>query len=351
MIVHVFIYEKFAEDYIQRINRLFDSTDHLFFIYGRKALENIKTIHGDNVFFSSNFNNIFSWGSFLSKKIDKANKVIIHSIFSRKLLFILLLKQKKNASKYFWMIWGGDLYNAYWNKDKNLMNKILELARKKFIRKIPAVGYIRGDFEFLTTHYKTNAKFYTASYTYDFHIPFTSPKTASSINILLANSASPSCRYEAMLKKIAKFKCPNIQIYCVLSYPNNQTYISYIKKLGHDLLGDRFHALDYYMPYNEYMKLLNSIDIALFNHNRQQALGNIASLLYLGKKVYISDENACKEYFEDMGAIVYAINDFSELSLSAPINENIVIKNRKAIEHFFSDAEFYARWEKIFSSQ
>ena len=60
MIVHVFIYEKFAEDYIQRINRLFDSTDHLFFIYGRKALENIKTIHGDNVFFSSNFNNIFS---------------------------------------------------------------------------------------------------------------------------------------------------------------------------------------------------------------------------------------------------------------------------------------------------
>ena len=41
------------------------------------------------------------------------------------------------------------------------------------------------------------------------------------------------------------------------------------------------------LPLSDYLKILGKIDIAIFNHERQQAVGNITSLLGLGKKVYI----------------------------------------------------------------
>ena len=42
------------------------------------------------------------------------------------------------------------------------------------------------------------------------------------------------------------------------------------------------------MPYSSYISFLGSIDIGIFNNNRQQGMGNITNLLYLGKKVYLS---------------------------------------------------------------
>lgn len=38
------------------------------------------------------------------------------------------------------------------------------------------------------------------------------------------------------------------------------------------------------MPFEEYLGLLAKIDIAILNHKRQQAMGNITTLLGLGKK-------------------------------------------------------------------
>ena len=38
------------------------------------------------------------------------------------------------------------------------------------------------------------------------------------------------------------------------------------------------------MNNKDYIQFLNQIDIAVFNHNRQQAMGTIRSLLGMGKK-------------------------------------------------------------------
>ena len=93
---------------------------------------------------------------------------------------------------------------------------------------------------------------------------------------------------------------------------------------------------------------VSEIDVAIFNHNRQQALGNIASLLYLGKKVYVNPANGCKDYFEKMGAKIFSTESLSEADICKCNSKKLQAINRKVIDKFFSDQQFKERWRRIF---
>lgn len=352
MVLHLIAYEKFTEDYIKRINELFGKKNHTFLVFGTKSEHNIKNIEEDNVVYSTNFTNKIKCAVFMTKKILYADKVIIHALFLSDIyLKLLLILQPFVGEKYFWNIWGYDLYNAYWNRDKFTKR---ERLRIKFIKKLKAVGYIYGDYKFLKEHYDTNAKFYIASYTYDFFTPevYARGDDNETVNILLGNSATEECRYEEMIDLLAGFCNKSIKVKCVLSYPKeNVEYRNRISKYGKEKLGDRFEALTDFTSFEEYTKLLSSIDIAIFNHNRQQALGNIASLLYLGKRVFINPQNACKGYFEDMGAKVFSTEDICEEDICKCDESDLKKINRTVIDKFFSDKEFKSRWVKIFEEK
>lgn len=353
MILHIFPYEKFTQDYIKRINKLFDSKQHLFWVYGNKIDAAIKEASASNIIFE----NDVKGNKYLKlyEYANRADKVIVHSLFfgTKKLLFLTIL-ECKNKSKFFWNIWGADLYNEYWDRKKNIKNQFRNFIKKRFIKMLPAVGYINGDYDFLKTHYKTNAKFYIASYSYDFFVPEVkcSDDDEKTINILLGNSATKECRYNEMIDRLSEYKELPIKVKCVLSYPvENKQYVKQVIEHGNKVLKDKFIPLTNFMTYNEYTELLAGIDLAIFNHNRQQALGNIASLLYLGKRVFINPQNACKEYFENMGAIVYSTDDLSEKEICKKENLRMKEINRRAIDEFFSDREFKIHWEKIFKDK
>lgn len=350
MILHLFPYEKFTYDYIERINKLFDSNQHLFFVYGNCPNEAIRKVKSKNVVMDCESGNMFHWILFLIKNIAKADKVIIHSLFMNiKYFAALIFMQPLMGKKYFWNIWGADLYNAYWERQ----NSRREFLRVFFIKHLPAVGYIEGDYEFLKAHYKTKAKFYLASYTYDFFEPekWKISESEKTVNILLGNSATPECQYENAIDMLVPYKDKDILVSCILSYPEeNEEYRNHIIQYGKQKLGGKFIPVTGFVPFEAYTEMLEGIDIAIFNHNRQQALGNIASLLYLGKRVFISPENACKGYFENMGAEVYSTEDLSEKDIVKWDDKKLSAKNRKVIDLFYSDAAFQERWQKIFAS-
>lgn len=349
MILHLIAYEKFTEDYIIRINRVFEENQHLFVVFGEKPESNIRNVNANNVIYSIDFANKIQCAIFLIKKILKADKLIIHALFlSDMYLRLLLFLQPVAGNKYFWNIWGYDLYNAYWNRDKFVVR---EKLRIRFIKKIKAVGYIPDDYLFLKNNYETAAKFYLASYSYDFYYPeIDAPsETKNTINILLGNSATEECQYEEIIDKLTQFSDKEILVKCVLSYPKeNDEYRNKIVRYGKDKLGDKFIPLIDFMPYEKYTELLSEIDVAIFNHNRQQALGNIASLLYLGKKVYVNPANGCKDYFEKMGAKIFSTESLSEADICKCNSKKLQAINRKVIDKFFSDQQFKERWRRIF---
>lgn len=352
MILHLIAYEKFTEDYIKRINALFEPAEHLFIVFGEKPDNDIRSVEANNVTYSGSFKNKAQCATYLIRKMFVSKKIIIHALFlSNTYLKLLLFLQHFVGYKYFWNIWGYDLYNAYWNREQD---KKRENLRVKFIKKLKAVGYIPEDYIFLCKHYETKAKFYLASYSYDFFTPEVevSNEDKNTINILLGNSATEECQYENAIDILAKFIDKPIKVKCVLSYPKeNDKFREKIVAYGKNKLGDKFVPLVDYMSYEKYTELLSGIDIAIFNHNRQQALGNIASLLYLGKRIYINPSNGCKGYFEQMGAQVFSTEMLKEKDICKMDTSSLKDVNRKAIDDFFSDEQFKERWRKIFEEK
>ena len=69
------------------------------------------------------------------------------------------------------------------------------------------------------------------------------------------------------------------------------------------------------MQQEEYTNYLWSIDIAIFDADRQNALGNMLKLLYMGSKVYLSPDNPLYAFFLSKGIAVFDARTLSEASV------------------------------------
>ena len=92
------------------------------------------------------------------------------------------------------------------------------------------------------------------------------------------------------------------------------------------------------MPLEEYTKVISECSICIMNHDRQQAVGNIISMIWMGSKVYLNEHNLVYQYFTNIGIKVYSIrkdlfsfkqNPFNE------IDEEELSNNRKILVKYF----------------
>ena len=104
------------------------------------------------------------------------------------------------------------------------------------------------------------------------------------------------------------YKQNEFKLYCTLAY-GDQSYIDSIKKYGKNKLGESFIPMEVYMHPRKYFETLNSFDAFLFNLYTQIGAGTIFSLLYLGKRVFLRDENIMSSYLRKMGVKIYSINE------------------------------------------
>jgi len=115
-------------------------------------------------------------------------------------------------------------------------------------------------------------------------------------------------------------------------------------KLGAKLFGDKFSPLLDFMPFENYMELLGKIDVAVFAHKRQQAMGNIVTLLGLGKKIYMRSNVTSWMIFSEQGIKVF---DVDKLDLK-PIEEDLRKKNQARIKSIFNEVALVGQLHSIF---
>lgn len=87
----------------------------------------------------------------------------------------------------------------------------------------------------------------------------------------------------------------------------------------------------------------------MFNHKRQQALGNIMTLLGLGKKVYLRDDISTWDICLKHKLKVFKITSNVE-DLFTKLNENDKLNNMKNVKDNFSESKLKNDLEKIFNS-
>ncbi|MGL4191289.1 MAG: TDP-N-acetylfucosamine:lipid II N-acetylfucosaminyltransferase [Vibrio sp.] len=266
-------------------------------------------------------------------KMHQSDKIVLHGLFDIKFVFLLFLMPWL-LKKCYWVMWGADLY-VYQLAEKNWKWKVNEFYRRPVIKNM---GYLvtgtPGDVELARRWYGSKGQHVTCfNYTSNIYHPL--PKVAnekSGINILTGNSADPSNNHFSIFEKIKNLVDGDFYIYCPLSY-GDEEYAERVCVEGKRIFGDRFKPLKDFMDLEEYLEILANIDIAIFDHHRQQAFGNTLSLLGFGKKVYINPVSTLNGVFEGLGIKVYDSTSIYDL---IPLDKKIANNNRLKVERNFS---------------
>lgn len=340
-ILHLAPLSPIIDNFFPFLDANLDCTGHKVFILSKKKsnlkLNKIELIGGFGGY--KLIINLFIY-------LNKSDKIIIHGLFGWKLTFLLSLNPWL-LKRCYWVIWGGDLY-YHKLRVRNFKSNLYEIIRTFVIKRIGHfVTYIKGDYELAQQWYGASGQYheclmYTSNIFKELVIP---PKTGSVINILVGNSGDPTNNHLDVFEKLLSYKNENLMIYCPLSYGGiDDGYAIQIAKKGSEMFGDKFVALIDFMPFAEYLKFLGQIDIAIFAHKRQQAMGNTITLLGLGKKVYIRSDVTPWKLFDDLDIRVF---DFSMFDLSK-MSDELKNKNIIRVKDFFSKTTMFRQWGNVF---
>jgi hypothetical protein len=304
-ILHISDDEKFIEPFINFIENNHQINNHYFIIFNNNSNTYVKE--------RKNLNKIsFDYKSAIKLllKCALSERIILHGLHNKKLVFLLWLMPWVLKRSY-WCIWGADLYSFGIKRD-TLKLKLDYILRCQIIPKIGhLVSYLPGDILLARQHFHAKGIYHECflypSNLYK-HVEL-QKKITTDIGILVGNSATSSNNHLDIFRKLLIHKIKDINIYCPLSYGDSK-YGKYIEEEGKTYFGNKFHALLDFMPLKNYLELLSDIDIAIFAHDRQQAMGNIISLLGLGKTIFLKKNTTSWEFLYNLGFFIKTFEDF-----------------------------------------
>lgn len=345
-ILHIFNFEeKFSKPFFYFLqDNNFDLSQHCLFHYGKTNPE-YKTFK-----FKYTFARYYSVLKHLKllKSLFQSKQIIVHNLASPWLLLYLYLFPSLNP-KVYWVIWGKDLYFYHMLKNKRFYHYIYEYFRKRVFKRIKhVVTYIPGDADLARDWYKVNAQFHECimypSNLFKESTESVKGKTAANtVTIQVGNSADPSNNHKFILKKLEPFKSENLSLVVPLSY-GNKKHAEKIELYANQAFPDQCITLTNFLPLQKYLELLKKIDIAIFAHKRQQAMGNIITLISMGKKVYLDPETTSYKFLHSIGLKIFPL---TELNLE-PLDEPSKLHNIERIKVFFSPEKLKIQWNSIF---
>jgi dTDP-N-acetylfucosamine:lipid II N-acetylfucosaminyltransferase len=341
-IVHCMHAEKFIQPFIDfMVDNILDfEAKHKLFItrdfekYSIRIRSNIWSLEKNKLVYYAK----------LAFAMNKADKIILHSLFNMRLIMLLAM-QPWLLKRCYWVIWGGDLYS--YQLGKRVFNLWCnEVIRRFTIKRLGHfITHIHGDYELAQKWYGAKGVWHEC-FMYPSNLyqePPVQKTPHEGINILLGNSADPSNNHIDVLEKLRPYAAENIKIFCPLSYGDAE-YAKQVADYGESIFGDKFNPLLDFMRFNDYKKLLVKIDIAIFNHRRQQGMGNITTLVGLGKSVYMRSDITSWDFFSQLGVTLFDINEFDLQRIS----HDESMKNIKIISTYFSKGSLIRQMQEVY---
>ncbi|MFS6538275.1 TDP-N-acetylfucosamine:lipid II N-acetylfucosaminyltransferase [Idiomarina loihiensis] len=166
-------------------------------------------------------------------------------------------------------------------------------------------------------------------------------------DILLGNSASATCNHKETLQLLNGFRLTsNRLIITPLSYGSN-VYGKKISAIGNKLFGKNFLPLFKFMPVQDYVKIIKQCGYVIMNHRRQQAVGNIIIMLYLGAHVFLREENPTYHFLKNLGVKVSSVQQLEDNHdlLNTPLTAQQQLRNKQIV------TEYWSREKGIFNTK
>ncbi|MTI51803.1 MAG: hypothetical protein FH757_09265 [Alcanivorax sp.] len=280
-------------------------------------------------------------------KMYRARRIILHNLLDIHVVLFLALNPWL-LKKCYWVIWGFDLY-LYHQRHAGWKFRANECLRRIVIKHMGyLLTYVPGDVALARQWYRARGQ-HLDCIMYPSNV-FTAPDVVacrtrerrSGLTVQVGNSADPSNNHLQTFEKLASEGGRGYRVLVPLAY-GDAGYAKKVISAGERLFGEAFHPITGFMPYPEYLKMLGDIDIAIFAHDRQQAMGNIVSLLGLGKTVYLKPDITSAQFLRDQGL---TFRDAHRLALET-ITKQESDRNRELIEAYFSMQRLTFQWQRI----
>ncbi|WP_417513662.1 TDP-N-acetylfucosamine:lipid II N-acetylfucosaminyltransferase [Marinobacter sp.] len=347
MILHVAGLDKFIPPFVKLVKEEFQEEKHQFWFTGsaeKYPLEQSETVY---VCKGGVWGKLVGYAK-LIKQFHIARKVMLHGLFNIRVVLILALCPWV-LPKCHWIIWGGDLYQ-YTKASNTGASRIKESLRRFVIRRVGhLVTYIEGDVELARQWYGAEGAYHECIM-YPSNV--VDPKMAmeldsapdhNGLNILLGNSADPSNNHIEALYRLLPFKDQDITIFAPLSY-GDLNHAKEVIGLGEEWFGSKFVPMTDFMPFEQYLEFLKSLDIAIFNHQRQQAMGNTITLLGMGKTVFMRSDVSHWRFLNSLGIKLKNVENIELCRITSDEAE----ENAHVVRSYFLRATLVKQLSEIF---
>ena len=260
----------------------------------------------------------------------------------------LLFPQRRNI--------GEETYRAY--VKKSYLEKLKYLVKNRFrgilyrirnqtaspnaevVKAIQRANYCgimyKEEFEFVQREVNPNIKHIKFCY-YPIEKMLGNPEHYVNNNhILLGNSGSVTNNHLEAFALLKRFDLTGIKVYTPLSY-GDKNYIAKTVMAGETSLKGHFLPLVHFMPLHDYNNYIRQCGIVIMNHHRQQAVGNVLVMLWMGAKIYLNESNTLYLFLKRIGAHVFSISQ--DLNNNNPkalhlLTQEQQLQNRRLLKHY-----------------
>ena len=178
-------------------------------------------------------------------------------------------------------------------------------------------------------------------------------KVVQGNDIFIGNSASVTSNHVDAIEALARLSNISGDIYVPLNYgAAPPRYTDAVVRSGAQSFGGAFKPLLNFMPIQEYVALLLNCGYVILNHKRQQAVGNIVILLYLGARIFLRAENPVYAHLMKRGVVVNSMDELADKPelLNTPLSEAERERNRQAMIQTWSRETGLKRTQALIST-
>ncbi len=343
---------------VEMIEEYFPEGEHQF--YSTKRIPVADKLSEKEIYTMTGQNRFAKAGNVM-KALSEADHIIWHGLFYPDRFMLFLFTCRRFLRKSTWVIWGLDLHS--WKDEKKTL-------RSKFVNFIN--DRVRAAFKTAVVVFPTDKEVYESRYKGKcFVAPYPMsaeafgrmegrrhalPRANGKIFVQVAHNSYPFNHHLDVIETISHFDTEKTHYIFPMSYGNEKTWPGHIQgyekevvDLARDLFGQRAHFLKKLISKEAYNDFLWNMDIAIFPANRQNGVGNIIKLLYMGNKVFLSRDNPVYGYFKSQGIEIGAFESLEELTeeefLQMP---DSTVARQWVIDHYHPLSAARA-WDQLFS--